>query len=84
MDPSFRIIILENLFLDRVKFIGLFIRAIDRVNFERVEIGWIGIGVLCRSARQSWSKRRYSYLVVEWKGINNLDRFLFESNLHAF
>lgn len=51
MDPSFRIIILENLFLDRVKFIGLFIRATDRVNFERVEIGWIEIGVLCRSAR---------------------------------
>lgn len=51
MDPSFRIIILENLFLDRVKFIGLFIRAIDRVNFERVEIGWIGIGILCTSAR---------------------------------
>lgn len=39
MDPSFRIIILENLFLDRVKFIGLFIRLIDRVNFDSRKSG---------------------------------------------
>lgn len=39
MDPSFRIIILKNLFLDRVKFIGLFIRAIDRVNFDSRKSG---------------------------------------------
>lgn len=39
MDPSFRIIILENLFLDRVKFIGVFIRGIDRVNFDSRKSG---------------------------------------------
>lgn len=39
MDPSFRIIILKNLFLDRVKFIGLFIRATDRVNFDSRKSG---------------------------------------------
>lgn len=39
VDPSFRIIILENLFLDRVKFIGVFIRGIDRVNFDSRKSG---------------------------------------------
>lgn len=39
MNPSFRIIILKNLFLDRVKFIGLFIRLIDRVNFDSRKSG---------------------------------------------